>query len=189
MSEGTSPLKERTPVGSEAQRVAEVGEDLGTGDGAMSSRRRTCATRSEGRYHGGRAPEGEHAVTTTAAATTFADARQMHAAALARLDAGDIRDAAEKAWGATLRATNALILTRTGAEPEKSPATSAGLNALASQDPAVRTLVGRYYSRQSQLHGECFYLGLCDPVPETERRIRETAEYIDDAEVLANSDR
>ena len=87
----------------------------------------------------------------------------MHAAALERLDAGDIRDAAEKAWGATLRATNALILTRTGVEPEKSPATSGGLNVLASQDPAVRKLVGRYYSRQSQLHGECFYLSLCDP--------------------------
>ena len=82
-----------------------------------------------------------------------------------------------------------MILTRTGVEPEQSPATSGGLNALASQDPAVRTLVGRYYSRQSQLHGECFYLGLCDPVPETERRIRETAGYIDDAETLANSDR
>ena len=128
-------------------------------------------------------------MTTSAAAATFADARVMHAAALERLNAGDIRDAAEQAWGATLRATNALILTRTGVEPEQSPATSGGLNGLASQDPAVRTLVGRYYSRQSQLHGECFYLGLCDPVPETERRIRETAAYIDDAETLANSDR
>ena len=35
------------------------------------------------------------------------------------------------------------------------------------------------------LHGECFYLGLCDPVSITERRIRETADYIDDAEALA----
>ncbi|MCY4454872.1 MAG: hypothetical protein OXC56_01015 [Chloroflexi bacterium] len=113
----------------------------------------------------------------------------MHAAALDRLDAGDIRDAAEKAWGATLLATNALILTRTGVEPENSPATSAALNALASEDPAVRTLVGRYYSRQSQLHGECFYLGLCDPAPTTERRIRETAGYIDDAEALAAPNR
>ena len=48
--------------------------------------------------------------------------------------------------------------------------------------------MGRYYSRQSQLHGECFYLGLCDPAPETERRIRETAGYPDDAEALARSD-
>ena len=39
----------------------------------------------------------------------FADARQVHAEALERLTQGDIRDAAEKAWLATLRATNALI--------------------------------------------------------------------------------
>ena len=55
------------------------------------------------------------------------------------------------------------------------------------QDQAVRSLVGRYYSRQGQLHGDCFYLGLCDPIPETERRIRETIDYIRDAEGLADS--
>ena len=33
----------------------------------------------------------------------FADARQVHAEALERLEQGDIRDAAEKAWCATLR--------------------------------------------------------------------------------------
>ena len=39
----------------------------------------------------------------------FADARQVHAEAIERMEQGDIRDAAEKAWLATLRATNALI--------------------------------------------------------------------------------
>ena len=33
------------------------------------------------------------------------------------LEAGDLRDAAEKAWGATKRATDALILRYTGREP------------------------------------------------------------------------
>ena len=47
----------------------------------------------------------------------FAAARQVHADALERLAQGDIRDAAEKAWLATLRATNALILAHTGEEP------------------------------------------------------------------------
>ena len=48
---------------------------------------------------------------------------------------------------------------------------------LASLDEAVRRghLVRRYYTRQGQLHGECFYNGLCDPLDDTERRIRETA--------------
>ncbi len=119
-------------------------------------------------------------------ARVFEDARAMHAAALDRLAAGDIRDAAEKAWCAAKRATDALILARTGEEPQKSPATSRALNELASRDPGVDALVGRYYSRQAQLHGECFYLGLCEPLEATERRIQETLGYIEDAERLAH---
>ena len=44
-------------------------------------------------------------------------------------------------------------------------------------------LAGRYSSRISQLHGACFYDGICNE--ETERRIRETAAYIRDANNLA----
>ena len=115
----------------------------------------------------------------------FADARFLHDDALEMLELGKIRNAAEKAWGATKRATDALILARTGYEPERTPETSAELRLLARRDPAVRTLVGRYYSRQGVLHGDCFYLGLCEPLEDTERRIRETADYIADAERLA----
>ena len=121
-------------------------------------------------------------------AEIFADARAVHDSALRVLEEGDIRDAAEKAWGATKRATDALILARTGEEPEKTPQTSIELGRLVAQDNAVRPLVGRYFSRQSQLHGDCFYLGLCEPISETERRIRETAAYISDAEDLAYRD-
>jgi uncharacterized protein (UPF0332 family) len=117
----------------------------------------------------------------------FADARQVHSEALERLEQGDIRDAAEKAWCATLRATNALILAHTGEEPEKTPETSRGLDRLAHNDNRLSTLVGRYYTRQGQLHGQCFYLGLCEPLEVTERRIRETIQYIQDAETLAGS--
>ena len=111
----------------------------------------------------------------------------MHDSALARLDAGDVRDAAEKAWCATKRATDALILARTGAMPPKSPDTTRGLDELAEADPGVKILVGRYYSRQSQLHGDCFYTGLCEPMTTTRRRIRETIDYIRDAERLAEA--
>ena len=117
----------------------------------------------------------------------FADARQVHAEALERLEQGDIRDAAEKAWCATLRVTNALILAHTGEEPEKTPETSRVLDRLAHNDNRLSTLVGRYYTRQGQLHGQCFYLGLCEPLEVTERRIRETIQYIQDAETLAGS--
>ena len=124
---------------------------------------------------------------TADSARIFADAREMYASALERLADDDIRDASEKAWCATRRATDALILARTGVEPEKSPDTTRGLDTLASQDTAVKSLVGRYFSRQGQLHGLCFYYGWCEPLSETERRIRETIDYIQDAERLADA--
>ena len=115
----------------------------------------------------------------------FADARQVHSQAIARLDAGDVRDAAEKAWCATKRATDALILALTGEEPVTTARTTDELDALADRDPEARTLLGRYFSRLGQLHGACFYDARCNP--QTERRIRETAAYIDDAQGLAET--
>ena len=115
----------------------------------------------------------------------FADARAVHADALRLLESGDIRDAAEKAWCATKRATDALIIARTGEAPQFSSDTSRGLLMLAEADATVNPLIGRYYSRQGHLHGECFYHGVCEPVAEVERRIRQTADYIRDAERLA----
>ena len=47
-------------------------------------------------------------VATSRVQEIFDDARLMHSEALERLAAGDIRDAAEKAWCATKRATDAL---------------------------------------------------------------------------------
>ena len=117
-------------------------------------------------------------------AAIFADARAVHSQALDRLEQDDIRDAAEKAWCATKRATDALILARTGEEPPTTAITSNELDALARRDPAAKTLVGRYYSRIGQLHGACFHNGICNS--ETPRRIRETADYIRDAERLAS---
>ena len=115
----------------------------------------------------------------------FADARTVHVDALRLMAAGDIRDAAEKAWCATKRATDALILARTNDEPEISSDTSHGLLALAEEDDDVKPLLRRYYSRQHRLHGTCFYLGICQPIEEVHRRIRETANYIRDAARLA----
>ena len=130
---------------------------------------------------------GRDMVATDRVKEIFADARVLQDDGLRSLEQGDIRDAAEKAWCATKRATDALILARTGEEPERTPATSRMLNILASQDQCVRSLVGRYYSRMGALHGDCFYLGLCEPMDETERRIRQTIDYVQDAEALAES--
>ena len=90
----------------------------------------------------------------------FADAREMHAQAIACLEHDDIRDAAEKAWCATKRATDALVLARTGEEPETTALTTEGLLDFASDIPEAETLVGRYFTRISYLHGSCFYNNL-----------------------------
>jgi len=114
----------------------------------------------------------------------FADARLMHSQSLERLEQNDIRDAAEKAWCATKRATDALILALMGEGPGPTGFTSNCLDDLVESGRAPNSLQGRYYSRLSQLHGACFYTGACNQ--HTERRIRETDLYIDDAEALSN---
>ena len=62
----------------------------------------------------------------------FQDARGLQADALELVSQGAVRNAAEKAWGATKRATAALVLARTGEEPERTAETGAGLRMLAS---------------------------------------------------------
>ena len=124
---------------------------------------------------------------TTAEANSaiiFADARGMREAALERMAAGDYRDAAEKAWCATLRATEALVLARTGDGPRTSTFAGRRLRAIARTEPALKELRDRYLVRQAILHGECFYHDYYDP-EEIEELIHETADYIQDAESLA----
>lgn len=115
----------------------------------------------------------------------FTDARFMHSEALERLAAGDIRDASEKAWRATKRATNALILARTGQEPTTTSQTSGGLRVLARNDERYRSLRSRYNTCISELHSSCFYDGHCEPVDLLSEVIRDTDQYIRDAEILA----
>ncbi len=116
-------------------------------------------------------------------ADIFADARFMQAQAMERLHQGDIRDASEKAWWATKRATDALVLSHTGEEPPSTHDTTEALLAMTRQSNNYETLVGRYFTRISYLHGTCFHSGICGP--DAGRRIRETTAYIDDAENLS----
>ena len=118
------------------------------------------------------------------AAMLFADARALHDAALARLSAGDIRDAAEKTWCATKRAADGLIVARTGDEPERASDTTRGLRHLGA-DEDVRRSMTHYYAAREALHGCCFYRASCELIEDTERLIHETIGYIDDVERLA----
>ena len=99
-------------------------------------------------------------VQTDRVAAVFLDARALYQDAIEELGRGKVRNAAEKAWGATKRATDALILARTGEEPELTSGTTRGLHGLASIYESVESLVGRYHTRASYLHGQCFYNGI-----------------------------
>ena len=116
----------------------------------------------------------------------FANTRLMHSAALDRMAAGDIRDAAEKAWCATLRATEALVLARTGQPPTTSTAAGRRLRSLVEINPSLEAFSLRYSDRLVVLHDECLYHEYCQPVV-TERLIRETPDYIRDAEALSHN--
>ncbi len=124
-------------------------------------------------------------VDTERVTAVFADAWVLYEDALEELERGKLRNGAEKAWGATKRATDALVLARTGVEPATTRDTSRTLHALVLLDTRVESLVGRYHTRADYLHGQCFYDGMCEPPEEVERRIRETADYIRDAQELA----
>ena len=124
-------------------------------------------------------------VATDRVREIFADARSLHASALERLGAGDIRDAAEKAWCATKRATDALILAKTRELPPTSSRTTRDFRRLRRQDGNVDTLSRGYFDRITSLHGECFYNDMCDPLDDTEWLIRQTSDYIQNAENLA----
>ena len=118
----------------------------------------------------------------------FQDARELQADALEMLDQGRVRNAAEKAWGATKRATEALILSLTGEVPANSTRVSAELRALGREDEKLRALTDRFGATARFLHNDCFYNGSCDPIEDTECRVRETSGYIDDAERIVGAD-
>ena len=125
--------------------------------------------------------------TISTPALVFEDAARMQEAALDRMAAGDIRDAAEKSWCAAKRAIDALVLARTGSIPPKSPDTTRALQSMAAAEPAARDLRNRYFARQASLHGNCFYTGWCEPIEDIELLIRETADFIHDARRLAEA--
>ncbi len=118
------------------------------------------------------------------AARIFADALRMAGAAAEHMDAGDVRDAAEKAWSATVRATEALVLARTGQEPGYSTETGRRLQAIVAADFTLWDLMIHYADRKATLYEQC----LCHDYYQLEvieRLIRETLDFIRECERLA----
>ena len=125
------------------------------------------------------------ATTTDRVSELFADARELYGDALEMLAQGRIRNAAEKAWGATKRSTDAMVLTRTGDEPQSAGQARRALLRLSSNGPAFETFQGQYSTRSLLLHINCFYDGNCEPEAEMTALIRATDLYIQDAINLA----
>ena len=127
-------------------------------------------------------------VATDRVNALFADAKYMQSEALRLLAQGDLRDAAEKAWCATKRATEALVLARTGREPEIPSQTSAGLRRLAHEDGRFQPLRNHFNACVKELHVDCFYDGHCEPEEDVAGTIRETGGYIERVEELADGE-
>jgi HEPN domain-containing protein len=67
----------------------------------------------------------------------FAAAESLYREAMEELERGRVRDAAEKSLGAVVRATDALVLARTGEEPVRTDITSRRLRKLAEKDEEI----------------------------------------------------
>lgn len=113
------------------------------------------------------------------------DARELYDDAMEMLALGKLRNAADKAWCATKRATDALILARTGEEPRTSGQTMGMIRQLRRQDASLEPLRKSYATRQSFLHGACFYDGILEPEEDIIADVQETVDFIRDAEEMA----
>jgi len=113
------------------------------------------------------------------------DAEHMMGRAVEEVDV-DLRDAAEKAWGATVRVVDALVLARTGRKPKAAHERRVELEAICLKDAEAERLriADRYSTRSDYLHVMCFYEGVCEPVEAVKRRILETGGLIEDVKKL-----
>ena len=113
------------------------------------------------------------------------DARAVHNEAMARLEVGDWRDAAEKAWCAARNATEAAILEIYGIDSSRSTNIDAGIRALARERGGEWIELRKDYTEVVyHLHIEAFYGGVRhDDVPDL---IRSVANYVDRIARLAD---
>ena len=116
----------------------------------------------------------------------FNDARNLHESAMKVAEDGDLRDAAEKAWGAVNRATAALVLARSDKLPVQSHEVTHGLVDLTDNDCRLFDLRRSYFVFQGLLHGTYFYDGRLGPPSRVILEISRVGDYIQEAERWAN---
>lgn len=116
------------------------------------------------------------------------DAESLYHEALKELEAGRLRKAAENAWGATAKATDALLLTRGKVEVVRGLGRTRELYKLAKADQEVKELklTKEYNDRILHLHGNCFYEGIYEiPDVDLKKLIVETGKYIENVKKLS----
>lgn len=117
----------------------------------------------------------------------FDDAQVLYGDALEMLGMGKLRNAAEKAWGATKRSTDAMVLARTGNEPQSAGQARRALLRMRNDGQDFLAFHGEYSIRSELLHVNCFYDGNCEPEAEMTALIRATGSYIAEARNLASA--
>ena len=105
------------------------------------------------------------------------DARAMQEEALGRLEAGDWRDASEKAWCAARNATQAVVLEIYGLDSPRSTNIDSGIRALARERGGEWVEMRKDYTEVVyHLHIEAFYGGVYhDDIPDL---VRGVSDYI-----------
>lgn len=120
--------------------------------------------------------------------TLLRDAEGLYQEALKELEAGKLRKAAENAWGATAKATDALLYARAKVEVVRGLGRTRELFKLARRDTEVEALMlaKEYNDRIVNLHGYCFYEGIYEiPDVDLKKLIVETGKYIENVKKLS----
>ena len=125
--------------------------------------------------------------TTDRVSELFADALTLYGDALDMLGQGKLRNAAEKAWGATKRSTDAMALARTGREPQSAGRARRALLQMRNDGQEFMAFHGEYSIRSELLHVNCFYDGNCEPEAEMTALILATGAFIEEARSLAST--
>ena len=115
----------------------------------------------------------------------LAEAWAFYDEAIKLLEQGDLRNAAGKAWEASEKATNAMILERSGREPQNERETSRGVAFLILEGEVFKAFSSRFVGQIHDLYGDCYIDNHCEPEDYHEEMIRNTDGYIREAERLA----
>ncbi|MFQ6073445.1 MAG: hypothetical protein ACE5KT_12210, partial [Methanosarcinales archaeon] len=124
------------------------------------------------------------------------ESRKIHKKSIEEFDRGDlwgdrtaIRDAAEKAWLAAVKAIDALIYSQGHEIPFGAGAhefRNKILSDWAEEHPELEELYDNFALIRDTLHGNCFYYGNCPRIL-TEKKIKITVKkFIDEIESMLN---